>query len=74
MNNHGKKMIAPIIITVTMIIYYIFYFGFFIILLDSMWKYILGIISIILSAVMIKVCIGRTNEIKKGEVQSLQKE
>ncbi len=73
MNNHGKKMIAPIIITVIMVIYYIVYFGFFITSLDSMWKYILGIIPIILSAVMVKVCIERINEIKKGEEDDISK-
>lgn len=67
MNSHKKKMIAPIIITVIMILYYIAYFGFLISLLDGIWKYVLGVIPLMFSAIMIYVCIERINEIKKGE-------
>ena len=67
MNSHKKKMIAPIVITVIMILYYIAYFGFLISLLDGIWKYVLGVIPLIFSAIMIYVCIERINEIKKGE-------
>lgn len=67
MNSHKKKMIAPIIITVIVILYYIAYFGFLISLLDGIWKYVLGVIPLMFSAIMIYVCIERINEIKKGE-------
>ncbi len=67
MNSHKKKMIAPIIITVIMILYYIAYFGFLMSLLDGIWKYVLGVIPIMFSTIMIYVCIERINEIKKGE-------
>ena len=67
MNSHKKKMIAPIVITVIMILYYIAYFGFLISLLDGIWKYVLGIIPLVFSAIMIYVCIERINEIRKGE-------
>ena len=67
MNSHGKKMIAPIIITVIMILYYIAYFGFLLSLLDGIWRYLLGVIPLVFSAIMIYVCIERINEIKKGE-------
>ena len=67
LNSHKKKMIAPIIITVIMILYYIAYFGFLISLLDGIWKYVLGIIPLMFSAIMLYVCIERINEIKKGE-------
>ena len=67
MNSHKKKMIAPIVITVIMILYYIAYFGFLISLLDGIWKYVLGIIPLAFSVIMIYVCIERINEIKKGE-------
>ena len=67
MNSHKKKMIAPIIITVIMILYYIAYFGFLISLLDGIWKYVLGVIPLMFSAITIYVCIERINEIKKGE-------
>lgn len=67
MNSHKKKMIAPIIVTVIMILYYIAYFGLLIFLLDGIWKYILGIIPLLFSALMIYVCMERINEIQKGE-------
>ena len=67
MNSHKRKMIAPIIVTVVMVLYYIAYFGFLISLLDGIWKYVLGIIPLMFSAIMIYVCIERINEIKKGE-------
>ena len=71
MNSHKKKMIAPIIITVIVILYYIAYFGFLISLLDGIWKYVLGVIPLVFSAIMIYVCIERINEIKKGEEDDL---
>ena len=73
MESHRKKMIAPIVITIIIVAYYVVYFGFLITLLDGAVKYALGIISLALSAVMIKVCIERINEIKKGEEDDLSK-
>ena len=67
LNSHKKKMIAPIIITVIMILYYVAYFGFLISLLDGFWKYLLGVIPLVFSGIMIYVYIERINEIKKGE-------
>ena len=66
-------MVAPIVISVIVILYYIVYFCFLILLLDGIWKYLLGIIPIALSAVMIAVCVERINEIKKGEEDDLSK-
>ena len=73
LNSHKRKMIAPIIITVIMILYYITYFGFLISLLDGIWKYALGIIPLVFSGIMIYVCIERINEIKKGEEDDISK-
>jgi len=73
MKSHRNKMIAPIIISVIIILYYILYFSFLISLFDGVWKYILGIIPLIFSAVMVKVCIERINEIKKGEEDDISK-
>ncbi|MBQ3551590.1 MAG: hypothetical protein IJA35_00310 [Clostridia bacterium] len=64
---YRKKIIAPIVVSVIVILYYVFYFGVLILLLDGIWKYVLGIIPIILSVIMVKVLIERINEIKKGE-------
>ena len=73
MNTHKKKMIAPIIITIIVILYYIVYFGFLISLLDGIWGYALGIIPLVFSGIMIYVCIERINEIKKGEEDDISK-
>ena len=73
MKEHKKKLIAPILVTIIMILYYVVYFGFLIALIDGVWKWLLGIIPLALSAVMLKVCIERINEIKKGEEDDLSK-
>jgi len=73
MDKRKKKMTEPIIVTVIMVLYYIVYFGFIISLLDGIWKYVLAIIPLALSAVMIKVCVERIEEIEKGEEDDLGK-
>ena len=73
MKEQQKKLIAPIIVTAIMVLYYIAYFGFLIVLIDGIWKWLLGIIPLALSAVMLKVCIERIKEIKKGEEDDLSK-
>ena len=73
MKEQQKKLIAPIIVTAIMVLYYIAYFGFLISLIDGIWKWLLGIIPLALSAVTLKVCIERINEIKKGEEDDLSK-
>ena len=73
LDSHKKKMIAPIVITIIMILYYIAYFGFLISLLSGFWKYILGVIPFVFSGIMIYVCIERINEIRKGEEDDISK-
>ena len=73
MDSHKKKMRAPIIITVLVILYYIIYFGLLISLLEDIFKYALGVIPIIFSVVLIKVCIERIKEIKGGEEDDISK-
>lgn len=73
MNMHRKKMIAPIVISVIVVLYYAAYFGLLITVLDGIWKYVLGIVPILLSAVMVKVCIERIKEIKDGEEDDISK-
>ena len=69
---HGKKMIAPIVITVLVILYFIAYFGFLIYLIDNIiLKLLSGIIPALLAAVMIYVCMQRIKEIKGGEEDDL---
>jgi len=71
MKSHGKKMIAPMVVTVIIILYYIVYFGLLLSLLDGIWKIILGIIPLALSIATVKVCIERIKEIRKGEEDDL---
>ncbi len=66
-------MIAPIVITVLLIAYYVMYFGFLIALLPGIWKYLLVIIPLLLAGAMLCVCIQRIREIKKGEEDDLGK-
>ena len=73
MDPHRKKMIAPIIVTICMILYYIVYFGMLLSVLDGIWRYLLGIFPIAFSAVMIKVCLERIKEIQEGEEDDLSK-
>ncbi len=73
MDSKKKKMIAPIIVTVLMVLYYAVYFGFIITLLGGFWKFAFAVLPLVFSAVMVKVCIERINEIKKGEEDDLSK-
>ena len=73
MNPHRKKMIAPIVVSVIMILYYVVYFGFLITLLPGIWKYVSGIIPFVFSVLILKVCIERINEIRKGEEDDISK-
>lgn len=73
MNMHQKKMVAPIVISVIVVLYYAVYFGLLITALDGIWKYVLGIVPVLLSAVMVKVCIERIKEIKDGEEDDISK-
>ena len=73
MNKMKRKMVAPILVTIFMVLYYVVYFGFLMSLLQGIWKYALGIIPLVFSGITIKVCIERINEIKKGEEDDLSK-
>ena len=66
-------MIAPIVITAIMVVYYAVYFGFLISLLSGLIKYLLGIIPAAMAAVTVGVCVERIKEIKKGEEDDLSK-
>ena len=73
MNKMKRKMVAPILVTIFMVLYYVVYFGFLMSLLQGIWKYTVGIIPRVFSCITIKVCIERINEIKKGEEDDLSK-
>jgi uncharacterized membrane protein len=71
MKTHRKKFIAPIVVTILMVAYYVIYFGLLISLVSGIARYALGILPLVFSIVMIKVCIERIQEIKKGEEDDL---
>ena len=71
--SHKKKMIAPIVVSVIVVLYWVLYFSILIALLDGIWKIVLGIVPLALSAVMVKVCIERIQEILKGEEDDISK-
>ena len=73
MKEHKKKLIAPIVVSIIMVLYYVVYFGILIALIDGIWKWLLGVVPLAFTAVMLKVCIERINEIKKGEEDDLSK-
>ncbi len=73
MKEKNKKLIAPIVISIIIVLYYVVYLGILIALIEGVWKWLLGIIPLALSVVMLKVCIERINEIKKGEEDDLSK-
>lgn len=62
----------PFVVSVIIILYYVVYFGILITLLEGIWKYVLGIIPLIFSAVMLKVCIERIEEIREGEEDDIK--
>ena len=71
----NKKLIAPILITIFVILYYIFYFCILCsVLKESIVILILfGIIPIALSVGMLYVCIQRIKEIRSGEEDDISK-
>ncbi len=74
MSEHGKKKIAPIVITCIMILYYVIYFGVLIVVLPNAFvKILLAIIPLALGLTSIYVCVERLNEIDGGEEDDLSK-
>lgn len=69
----NKKMIAPIVITALMIIYYILFFAFIIMMTDLVFTILLGVVPLALAGVMIYVCLQRLKEIRSGEEDDLSK-
>ena len=73
MRPNKKKMIAPIVVSVIMILYYAVYFGFLISMLDGIPALLLGIVPLALAILTVVVCIERIHEIQKGEEDDLSK-
>ena len=73
MSDHGKKLIAPIVITVLIVLYYCVYFGILVHLLGGLTAVLLGTIPLVLAGCMIYVCVERIKEIKGGEEDDISK-
>ena len=71
MDPQKKRFVAPIIVTVLMVLYYCAYFGLLIFVVPTLWKYLLGICPLAFTGVTIFVCIERIKEIKEGEEDDL---
>lgn len=74
MNKHTKKMLAPIIITVLCVLYYI---GFFILCMfvpfPPVAKLLFGLVPLLVIGVFIYVLVERIKEIRSGEEDDLSK-
>ena len=69
---HRRKMIAPILVTILVILYFILYFGVLISLVRStLFRVLLGVCPVLLGAAVIGVCAQRLREIKGGEEDDL---
>ena len=74
MDNHGRKMIAPIVVVLCILIYYsagiyvLFRFN-----IPNIVKLLAIILSILITVVLIKVLAERVKEIKEGEEDDLGK-
>ena len=71
MNSNRKKLLAPILVTVFIILYFIVYFGFLISLLNGFIRLVLGILPIVFAIVTVYVCVQRIKEIRSGEEDDL---
>ncbi|MDO5338437.1 MAG: hypothetical protein Q4E89_13535 [Eubacteriales bacterium] len=75
MDNHGKKMIAPIIIAVIFVAYYVGIAAAFIFIDDipGLIKLLFVVVPLALAGVMIGVLRSRIKEIRSGEEDDLSK-
>ena len=74
MNNHCKKMIAPVIVVLCIMLYYII--GIYVLFktnIPDVIKIMAVILSILITAVLIKVLAERIKEINEGEEDDLGK-
>ena len=71
MSKKKKNILITLAVSSLMLLYYIVYFGFLLSLLNGFWRYALGVIPLVFTAVTIAVCIERIREIKKGETDDL---
>ena len=68
---HIKKMIAPIVVSLIFIAYFVFYFAILVTELTGIVRILFGVVPLLLIGVMIYVCAERIKEIRKGEEDDL---
>ena len=74
MDNHGRKMIAPVVVVLCIMLYYtIGIYTLFKIDISNIIKIIAVILSILITVLLIKVLAERVKEIKEGEEDDLGK-
>lgn len=75
MDEHTKKIIAPVIITTIFVLYYIGFAAVSLLIygIPAFIKLLFGIIPLALAGVMIYVLLTRINEIRSGEEDDLSK-
>jgi len=75
MDNHSQKMLAPIIITVIFVLYYIGFAAICLLVpgIPLLLKLFFGIVPLALAGVMIYVLVTRIKEIRSGEEDDLSK-
>lgn len=74
MNKHGKKMVAPVIITVLLLLYFIGFAVVVFLFRPPLAACIIGaVIPLALAGVALGVCIQRIREIRSGEEDDLSK-
>ena len=71
MKTKAKKMIAPIVVTLILVLYYVFFFVYLHEHLSGVPLILFGLVPLALAVGMILVCIERIKEIKKGEEDDL---
>lgn len=65
--NKRKKYIAPIVTTVFVVLYYAFLLGVIAHFAEGIWKYVVIIVTVLMTIAIIYVCIDRIIDIKGGE-------
>ena len=68
---HKKKMIAPIVVSLIFIAYFVFYFAILVTVLTGFVRILFGVVPLLLIGVMVYVCAERIQEIRKGEEDDL---
>ena len=73
LTKHKKKMLAPIVVTILVVLYYILYCALIINVVHGVVGILFGIIPFVLGVTMIFICKQRIDEIRSGEEDDLSK-